>query len=1208
MNILHLVALAESTARDSDKLIQQVTDIIADALYSDNCGVLLLSETKDTLIPHFSYRGGDKEKVGKSQPIITGVSSKVAATKRAIRLRDVLLEPEYYEIDVNTRSELCVPIISGTTLFGVLNAESHKLDTFTERDERLLNTIAGGLANALERIKLFESEKKRRMDAEILREATLELTSNFEIDKLFESIFTSLAKLIPYDSTSIEIINNGYFEIVAGRFIPGELIGKKYISDLQKWGGQENFRKPKIIFDTQNDDTFVKFEATNYIRGWMGIPLLVKGNTIGVLNLDSRTPGFFNSDHAAIAQTFANQVAIAIENIRLFELEQRRRSDAENLQLATSSLANTLDIDSLLENILDWLRVLAPYDSASIMLKKGDILELAGKRDLPEIYKIGSVFEIAGRWKDVTANHKPIIDEDVTGSEFFVKLESTEYIRGWMSAAMFTHDELIGFINLDSRIPGAYTEENASLVQTFANQAATAIEKARLFSLEKKRRQSAETLMKAATDLTNLLDLTTLHTAILEGLYKISPYDSASIMEIEGDHIRIIASKGLSHPEKVMEQVFSSDNTLCKIINETGSALMIHDCQTDPRFEKWGNADSVRGWMGVPLISRGQVIGYLTIDSYSAGAFSQNDAIAAQTFAHQAATSLENTRLYIETWKRLEELEMVNRVSFALRAAKDTREMLPILLGEIQSTIETDTAAIWLYDPEQDELIPLAISGWLVNLPKSNFKPNDGIVGRVFSSGLPQLSNELAGDPQSSPENKNFLGNNWSGLVVPIRTSLESIGVIMIARKHPDKIESHQVRLITTLADIAGNAINRSSLFQQSEEQIRRLTTLREIDAAITSSLDLNITLNILTEHLTTKMGVSAARILVYNPNSQMLDSYTAVGFNNLLSSRQPISIGDDLASQTLLSRNELLINNMEEEKDMLLPEYLLREGFKSYFALPLFSKGATRGLIETYFRYNFVPTTDWKDFLRTLAGQATIAIDNAQLFENLQRSNQELSLAYDTTLEGWGKALELRDKETKGHTNRVASLTLELARQMGIPESEIIHIRRGTLLHDIGKMGVPDNILRKPGPLTADEMVEMRKHPQYAYDLLYPIAYLRPTLDIAYCHHEWWDGSGYPRNLKGEEIPLPARIFAIVDVWDALLSDRPYRKAWEEADVVKYITDLSDKQFDPQVVQAFMKLVKAKSERDHKAPQKQAVEKKKPAKPKAAIRTKKKQ
>ncbi len=269
-------------------------------------------------------------------------------------------------------------------------------------------------------------------------------------------------------------------------------------------------------------------------------------------------------------------------------------------------------------------------------------------------------------------------------------------------------------------------------------------------------------------------------------------------------------------------------------------------------------------------------------------------------------------------------------------------------------------------------------------------------------------------------------------------------------------------------------------------------------------------------------MDVNAARILVYNPNSQMLDAYTAVGFNNISSSRQSIGIGDDLTSQTLLSRKELLITNFEEDHDLVLPDYLLREGFQSYFAMPLFSKGATRGLIEAYFRKSYTPTSDWKDFMKTLAGQATIAIDNAQLFENLQQSNQELSLAYDTTLEGWGKALELRDKETKGHTNRVANLTLELARQMGIPESEITHIRRGTLLHDIGKMGVPDNILRKPGPLTKEETEEMRKHPQYAYDLLYPIAYLRPTLDIAYCHHEWWDGTGYPRKLKGEEIPSP--------------------------------------------------------------------------------------
>ncbi len=1014
LSILHQVALAESTARDSDQLIQQITDIIKDALYLDNCGVFLFNEAQGSLIPHFSYQGADTEKMPVRIPINIGIGGKVATSKRSILVADVLREPEYFEISSRTRSELCAPIMSGSTLFGVLNVESQKPDTFTERDERLLNTIAGGLANALERIKLFE-------------------------------------------------------------------------------------------------------------------------------------------------------------------LEQRRRSEAENLQLATASLTNTLDMGNLLESILDWLKVLAPYDSASIMIKKGDKLYLAGKRDLPDEYKIGNIFSITEKWNNVALIRKPLVVYDVQLDDRFEKWKNTEYIRGWMSVAMFTQDELIGFINLDSRTPGAYNEENASLIQTFANQAATAIEKAKLFDREKKRRQSVEALMNAATELNNLLDLPSLQNAILEWLQKIAPYDSASILEIEGNQIRITATKNLPNPEKILNQTFPADNILCKTINETGQALIIEDCQQDTRFEKWGDTNHIRGWMGVPLISRGQVIGYLTVDSSSAGAFSQDDAITAQTFAHQAATALENTRLYSETRKRLEELEMVNRVSFTLRTAKDAKEMLPILLGEIKTSVDTDTAAIWLYDSETKELIPQAISGWLINLPKPKFKTNEGIIGRVFTNGLPHLSNKMADDPLSSTENKHFFQTNWSTLAVPIRTSLDTIGVIMIARKHPQKIESHHIRLLTTLADIAGNAIYRSNLFQQSEGQIRRLTTLREIDTAITSSLDLNITLNILTEHLTTKMGVSAARVLIYNPNSQMLDSSTTAGFYDLSLSKQSIGIGNDLASQTLLSRKELLIENIEEENGILLPEYFIHEGFKSYVAIPLFSKGSTKGVLETFFRSLFTPTTDWKDFLKTLAGQATIAIDNAQLFQNLQQSNQELSLAYDTTLEGWGKALELRDKETKGHTNRVANLTLELARQMGIPESEITHIRRGTLLHDIGKMGVPDNILRKPGPLTKEEMNEMRKHPQYAYDLLSPIAYLRPTLDIAYCHHEWWDGSGYPRNLKGEEIPLPARIFAIVDVWDALLSDRPYRKSWEEADVIKYITDLSGKQFDPHVVTEFLKLVGAK-------------------------------
>ncbi len=189
-----------------------------------------------------------------------------------------------------------------------------------------------------------------------------------------------------------------------------------------------------------------------------------------------------------------------------------------------------------------------------------------------------------------------------------------------------------------------------------------------------------------------------------------------------------------------------------------------------------------------------------------------------------------------------------------------------------------------------------------------------------------------------------------------------------------------------------------------------------------------------------------------------------------------------------------------------------------------------------------------------------------------------ELALAYDATIEGWSHALDLRDKETEGHTLRVTEMAMELARAMGVGDEELIHIRRGALLHDIGKMGVPDSILLKPDKLSDEEWVVMRKHPRFAYEMLVPIDYLKPAIDIPYCHHEKWDGTGYPRGLKGEQIPLAARLFAIVDVWDALRSDRTYRKGWTEEETLKYIRSLSGTHFDPKVVEMFLDMRKEKA------------------------------
>ena len=198
----------------------------------------------------------------------------------------------------------------------------------------------------------------------------------------------------------------------------------------------------------------------------------------------------------------------------------------------------------------------------------------------------------------------------------------------------------------------------------------------------------------------------------------------------------------------------------------------------------------------------------------------------------------------------------------------------------------------------------------------------------------------------------------------------------------------------------------------------------------------------------------------------------------------------------------------------------------------------------------------------------------NIDLEKRVRSRTQELAEAYDVTLEGWAKALELRDKETEGHSRRVTETTVTVARTMGIEEEELDQIRRGAILHDIGKMGVPDHILRKEGALTEDERQIIMKHPATAYELLRQIPFLEKALDIPYSHHERWDGSGYPRGLKERAIPLPARIFAIVDVWDALSSDRPYRKAWKRAEVIQYLINESGKHFDPHVVNIFLALV----------------------------------
>ncbi len=383
----------------------------------------------------------------------------------------------------------------------------------------------------------------------------------------------------------------------------------------------------------------------------------------------------------------------------------------------------------------------------------------------------------------------------------------------------------------------------------------------------------------------------------------------------------------------------------------------------------------------------------------------------------------------------------------------------------------------------------------------------------------------------------------------------------------------------THIIHVARDISGRKHAEELIQRQLNRLNVLHSIEKAVNSSLDLHDTLEHLVNEVTVQLGINAATVLLLNRKTQMLEYVVSKGFRSDALKYTKLKLGESNAGHAATERRIISIPDLKQMPDgFTRSEHFENEDFVSYFAVPLIARGMVKGVLELFQRSSLDAETEWLNFLDTIADQAAIAIDNSALFDDLQHSRNELVQAYDCTIEGWSHALDMRDKETEGHSRRVTELTLFMAQELGIKDAELVHIKWGALLHDIGKMGVPDRILLKPDKLTDEEWEIMKRHTDFAYDMLRKIDYLQPSIDIPYCHHEKWDGTGYPRGLKGKEIPLAARIFAVVDVWDALSSDRPYRPAWPKERVIEHISSLAGTHFDPEVAEVFLRMQKSGS------------------------------
>ncbi|HEU5299957.1 MAG TPA: PAS domain S-box protein [bacterium] len=585
-------------------------------------------------------------------------------------------------------------------------------------------------------------------------------------------------------------------------------------------------------------------------------------------------------------------------------------------------------------------------------------------------------------------------------------------------------------------------------------------------------------------------------------------------------------------------------------------------------------AHGFRSGGAFPLISRNRPLGVLALYSDRPEFFEGARVDMYQAFAHQASAAMENARLFEESLRRAGEFEALYDTAQVLAMHQDLRGVLQAVIDRAGTLLGVEGGAIHLYDGEREEL-ELVVTRGFPFVVGSRRPLSAGLAGVVARERRPMIVHDYGRwDGRTEEADRFGIG---SAIGVPMLYRGELIGVLSVSERaeRDRRFTDDDVRLLALFAAQAASAVHNARLFEEAHRRLEQLQALHDIDTAITSSMDVRVTLNVFLDKVTTTLGVDAADVLLLNEASRTLEHIAARGFRTAALQHSRLQLGRGYAGKAAAERRTIIIPDLTASPgEFQRSPLLLEEGFVTYAACPLIAKGEVKGVLELFHRAPLVPDPEWQSFLGTLTGQAAIAIDNATLVSDLQQANVDLTVAYDTTLEGWSRALDLRDKETEGHTQRVTELTLRLAREMGVRQEEMIQIRRGGLLHDIGKMGIPDSILLKPGPLDEREWEIMRQHPVFAFQLLNPIPHLRHALDIPLYHHEKWDGTGYPQGLKGEQIPLAARIFAVADVWDALRSDRPYRKAWPEEQARAYIASQAGKHFDPRVVETLTKMM----------------------------------
>lgn len=893
------------------------------------------------------------------------------------------------------------------------------------------------------------------------------------------------------------------------------------------------------------------------------LPLVAQSKTLGLVEVqETRGARNFTEREIYLAQTLCQQAAVAIENARLFEATRRQVQELSILHQVSTAATEAKTVDEIIERATQLIRENLYPDNFGVMLLEKSSEELVAHPSYQGGAKLTEIRIPLGRGVtgQVASIGIPMRVGDALKHKGYLDYDAAT--RSELCVPMKIGERVIGVVNAESQTPNHFTEKDERLLLTLASQLATAIERLRNEAAEQKRAKHLNTLHKLTAEMSGVLDRDKLFSIVVERLNKEMNYVSTDISLLDdatGEYVVMAVSGSFAElpTAKGYRQAFGVG--LLGQAAQTGKPVVANNVRENKHYNLVAGHESINSELVIPIKIYKRVVALLNIESNELNAFDEKEVAAFKTMCEQISIALEGINLFDSTRRQLQELTVLHAITHAAVNAKTEDELLERATEIIGESMYPDQFGFLILDEDQRHLlVNRNYRGANEERKKTRVPLSQGIVGRVAATGKPWR----VPDVYKEPSYMNVSPQMRSELCVPILGNDNRVfGVINAESGQLDAFSDKDLRLLNTIAGQVGTAIEKLRLFESERVQRDQAETLREVAAILSTAKDSARVLTVVLEQL--------KRIVPFDSASIQIIKGINLSIRAVAGSLRPEVVGfelpiaeDKFAHPLVYEHRTVLYQDISNHPDWLqAPE---ADEVRSWIGAPLMVRGECIGVLTVDgYKPNQFSASD-AQVVSTFAIHAGLALENARLFEEAQDS-------YVQTVSALASAIDVRDSYTSGHSQRLAELAVKTGEVMQCTPEELADIRWGALLHDIGKIGVPDEILRKPGRLEEHEQAVMRKHPEIGAHIVEPVKTLAGVAPIIRAHQERYDGKGYPDGLKAKAIPKIARIISVADAYVAMTDERVYRPARSQEEAVEELKRCSGTQFDPQIVEAFL-------------------------------------